>query len=262
MTLYTVSTGGTANANDVDQYHDLLTGAMTDQPVTIGNRVQAKLTGATNASGYVGGFTGFAPASGTFLQGDFGVSASGPLSVCTTPGSPGTWRTTPIQINGVVEGGATASVTFGSIPSTFSHLQLTWHARGDTSGNNTLLLLRFNGDTSAIYQRQFIEAIANGGGGSGSTANQTSIIAGQVSAASATANFWAGGTITITGWASPGGYLNTVATGTAFVTNSTNSYCGLYCGQYNSTGPYTSLTLLPGAGNFVTGSAFSLYGYP
>lgn len=49
------------------------------------------LTGATTASRYVGGTAAVAPASGTFVAGDFVVVASGKIMVCTTGGSPGTW---------------------------------------------------------------------------------------------------------------------------------------------------------------------------
>lgn len=53
--------------------------------------VSAALTGATQASRYVGSTTSGAPASGTFAVGDFVVARDGHLFVCTTAGSPGTW---------------------------------------------------------------------------------------------------------------------------------------------------------------------------
>jgi len=49
------------------------------------------LTGATNATRYVGGNTSGAPASGTFAVGDFTVNGDGSVYVCTVAGSPGTW---------------------------------------------------------------------------------------------------------------------------------------------------------------------------
>lgn len=50
------------------------------------------LTGATAASRYVGGTTTGAPSSGTFAVGDFIVAQDGFVWVCTTAGTPGTWR--------------------------------------------------------------------------------------------------------------------------------------------------------------------------
>jgi len=49
------------------------------------------LTGATQASRYVGATTSGAPASGSFVVGDFIVDQSGFVWICTSAGTPGTW---------------------------------------------------------------------------------------------------------------------------------------------------------------------------
>ena len=49
------------------------------------------LTGAEEATRYVGATTTGAPASGTFAVGDFVITHAGQVYVCTTAGSPGTW---------------------------------------------------------------------------------------------------------------------------------------------------------------------------
>ena len=49
------------------------------------------LTGATAASRYVGATSSGAPASGTFVVGDFVIDQTAKIWVCTTAGSPGTW---------------------------------------------------------------------------------------------------------------------------------------------------------------------------
>ena len=49
------------------------------------------LTGATTATRYVGGTAAAAPASGTFSTGDFVVTQSGLIFICTSGGTPGTW---------------------------------------------------------------------------------------------------------------------------------------------------------------------------
>ncbi|HET7742717.1 MAG TPA: hypothetical protein VFL67_18870 [Mycobacterium sp.] len=48
-------------------------------------------TGATAASRYAGATASAAPASGTYATGDFVVSQTGDLYVCTSGGTPGTW---------------------------------------------------------------------------------------------------------------------------------------------------------------------------
>jgi len=91
MALYTVSQGATINALDIDQFYQLLTGSMSDQPVTVSNRIRAQLTGAVAAAGFVGGTASGAPVTGTFVVGDFSVDQTGAIWVCTGAGTPGTW---------------------------------------------------------------------------------------------------------------------------------------------------------------------------
>lgn len=59
------------------------------------------LTGATAASRWVGGTVSGAPASGTFLTGDFVISQTGTIWICTAGGTPGTWA----QVSGAGGGG-------------------------------------------------------------------------------------------------------------------------------------------------------------
>lgn len=49
------------------------------------------LPGAAAPTRYVGGTASGAPASGTFLQGDFVITQTGHVFVCTVFGTPGTW---------------------------------------------------------------------------------------------------------------------------------------------------------------------------
>jgi hypothetical protein len=51
------------------------------------------LTGAVQATRYVGGTANGAPTSGTFAVGDFIVDATASIWICTTAGTPGTWST-------------------------------------------------------------------------------------------------------------------------------------------------------------------------
>jgi hypothetical protein len=91
MALYTVTTGNTALAADLNQVVNLLNGSDTATQLTISNRIRAQMTGATTASGYVGGAATGHPTTGTFVAGDFIVTQDGVVWVCISPGSPGTW---------------------------------------------------------------------------------------------------------------------------------------------------------------------------
>lgn len=53
--------------------------------------IPSGLTGATTATRFVGGTASIAPTTGTFVTGDFVITQSGAIYICTTGGSPGTW---------------------------------------------------------------------------------------------------------------------------------------------------------------------------
>lgn len=73
------------------------------------------LTGATAATRYVGATATGAPASGTFLVGDFCIDQTGKVYICTAAGSPGTWA----QVGGSSSAGASnAARPTGSIMET------------------------------------------------------------------------------------------------------------------------------------------------
>lgn len=57
----------------------------------VGSPVPLSLTGATSATRYVGGTASVAPVAGTFAVGDFVVTQTGAVYVCTVAGTPGTW---------------------------------------------------------------------------------------------------------------------------------------------------------------------------
>lgn len=98
MGLYTVSTGATALAADLNQYDNLMTGVMTDQPVSVGNIVQGTalgvtgLTGSTSPVRLVGANAGGPPTTGAHVVGDLAVDpAIGRLWLCAIAGTPGSW---------------------------------------------------------------------------------------------------------------------------------------------------------------------------
>lgn len=80
------------------------------------------LTGATNGARFVGGTSSGAPASGTFVEGDFVVAQDGTFWICTVAGSPGTW----LQVHGA--GGALAGLVDVSLSSLSDGDVLTWDA--------------------------------------------------------------------------------------------------------------------------------------
>jgi hypothetical protein len=153
--------------------------------------------------------------------------------------------------------GGTASITFSSIPQTFTHLQLRSFCRSTAAVGTGNILAEFNGDTGSNYTRHIIQA--DGG---------SVVVAAAVSAASA----------------SVGGVVGTSAASNTFEASisdildysSTNrnktskdlrgcDYNGagivaIYSSSWMNTSALTSIRIFPASGNFDVGSRFDLYG--
>lgn len=159
-----------------------------------------------------------------------------------------------------VLGSSQASVTFSSIPATYEHLMMLWTARGTDSGNPDIYM-QFNGDTGANYDRELLVGVG-AAPSSGPAVAQTAIQAiGTMPGSTATAGRAAGGTIKIMSYARTTFWKTAVGDFSDIrATGSGNELAGMTGGIWRSTAAITSVTLLPSAGNFLTGSVFSLYG--
>lgn len=160
-------------------------------------------------------------------------------------------------------GGGAGSVTFSSIPSTYTHLEL--RARLKTSGSaNGLdnINLRINSDTGSNYGYHNILAINNGVSSERSTGETSAYFAKSITAGG-TANDYGAFILRIPNYRN----TNFVKTFNTFVNAgyNTNDGCAmLFDGYWNSTSAITSITLLanisvPGL-VFTSDSQFALYG--
>jgi hypothetical protein len=157
-------------------------------------------------------------------------------------------------------GSAAASVTFSSIPGTMGALAVVWSARGD---NPTLTVdhwVRFNADSSAIYEHEVLHAIGTAITAS-ETLNTNQARVGQMSAATAVANAWGAGVVWIPSYASASVYKASVG----FCGLKWNTAAGSFRvhtagSTWRSVAAVTSLVFLPAGGNFIAGSRFTLYG--
>lgn len=123
------------------------------------------LTGATTPSRYVGGVSGAAPASGTFIAGDYAIDATnGTVYVCTSGGSPGTWASEPIATllqNTTIPALQTQVNNFGSSIQPTAAGQILNSTGANTWGSPTgaLSLAGLTGATSAS---RYVGATAGG----------------------------------------------------------------------------------------------------
>jgi hypothetical protein len=206
------------------------------------------------------------------FTGPISVPSSGGVALPTT-----SYGSFPVKIDDILVGtdsrypAATAQITFlntsnsgtNLLPTGFRHLEIQWMARGDTASTTTTLGLRFNNDGAANYDNEFI-----GGSAAAISASESlgaaSLLVGDCTAATATAGFAGGGRIFIPLYG--GTVFNKVAMGDYFLgfdNATTDQFSRQRKGKWRTTATaITRIDLIPGAGNFIAGSLFSLWGLP
>lgn len=156
-----------------------------------------------------------------------------------------------------VGSGGASSITFSSIPSTYTHLQLRGISRGTTAGNGGNIYLRFNSDTSSNYGWHTMR----GDGASvsaGATLTQTSMYVALYPAANQTAGNFGAAVIDILDYTNTNKY-KTVRSLNGNDRNG-SGYIYFQSGLWLSTSAITRIDLLPEADNFAQYSSFALYG--
>lgn len=156
--------------------------------------------------------------------------------------------------------GAAASYDFASIPADYRHLHVVLVGRSDTAAANTTLLMRFNGDATAVYDWQRLSA-NSATVSSASTVGDTSLQVGFLAAANATAGKAGQNIVDLADYAGTTFHKEFIsqvffADGTA----QSNMFFTSRGGLWRSTAAITRVELFPGAGSFVAGSRATLYG--
>jgi hypothetical protein len=157
-------------------------------------------------------------------------------------------------------GSSASSVTFSSIPSTYTHLQVRAIVRSTTGGTaQDEVQLTMNSDTGSNYAYHFI--YGNGGSAVAAAASsQTYIRSAFAPRASATANSFGGLVIDILDYTntSKNTTIRSLAGGDL---NNTEGLIALCSGLWMNTAAITSLTFKPESGNsFPQYTQFALYG--
>lgn len=158
-----------------------------------------------------------------------------------------------------VGAGGTATITFSSIPSTYTHLQIraitqTQYASADYAG----AVIRFNSDSASNYATHRFYGVGTNLGYSTSTINATSI-EGPFSLLTPSSSAFSPNIIEILDYKdtnkfktvrSYGGYNNSAGAGVT----------GLYSGLWRSTSAISTITLTAAINTFKQYSSFALYG--
>lgn len=160
-----------------------------------------------------------------------------------------------------VTGGSVASFTIpasGSIPTWANNMRIYWKAKGDNAAAQTLVL-RFNGDVGASYNYQFSQSAGTNTFTGTASTGQSSMRVGAV--ADSAANLYNSGWIDIEDLqpATRHGVQAMCHRADTSVTTGTEWDSGVWLPA--SLAAITSITVLPGVGNFTT-AVFRTYIFP
>jgi hypothetical protein len=156
-----------------------------------------------------------------------------------------------------VGSGGSATVSFTSIPSTYTHLQIRAFCKCTAADSNVQSIFgQFNSDTGSNYARHFINGSGSAAAANG-FASQTSVFFGTNINANATSVF-AANVIDILDYANTNKYKTTRSFSGA--DNNGAGFVQFMSGLWMNTAAITSITILPNSDNFAQYSSFALYG--
>jgi len=186
-----------------------------------------------------------------------GTNATGSSEYSSASGSvTPTVNTSFESIATVTLSSSAASISFSSIPSTYTHLQLRGISKAASSGSPFAYQIRFNGDSAANYT--YHRLIGNGSAASavGTTgASQISCFYEPTNEA----NVFAGGVIDILDYTNTN--KNTVVKTLGGYDANGSGYATFFSGVWLNTAAITSITLITeSATNTAQYSSFALYG--
>ena len=157
---------------------------------------------------------------------------------------------TLIASNTVGSGGA-ASITFSSIPSTYTDLAIKVSFRN--TADNANWQLSFNGVTTNLSD------IAVGGNGAAANSySDATLIYGFICRSTNTANTFSNSDIYIPNYA--GSTYKSISMDSVTENNATTAFAYLTAGLWQSTSAITSVVMTPTSGNFAQYSTAYLYG--
>ena len=156
-----------------------------------------------------------------------------------------------------VTSGGTSSVTFSSIPATYTDLAVKCSVRAAGSGTTINQQLNFNGDFAGNYTSIFLEGTGSSAVSYKNTGYSFHFI-GNIPAASATSSTFGNCEVYVPNYISSN--QKSISSDSVTENNGTTANQDLSAGLWTGTSAITSLTLTCGSGNYVQYSTFYLYG--
>lgn len=165
------------------------------------------------------------------------------------------------KIAETVLGSPAANITFSSIPGTYRHLLILWQGACSNVSGALTLQCQFNADTTTNY-----DWIQNTFGGTGIAASADSGTGGALidcgAVGGTTSTGTTGGRIEIHNYAATTLQKTLLALSTVKNANTAgNIFWKASGGHWRSTAAITSVKVFPSAGNLITGTTMTLYGW-
>jgi hypothetical protein len=157
-----------------------------------------------------------------------------------------------------VGSGGSSSISFTSIPSTYTHLQVRLISRTTIASTSANVQVTFNSDTTS-GNYSFHRLIGDGSSASSYGQSGLDNIVLSAGANSGTSVF-GNGVLDILDYANTNKYKTTKILTGLERNNATDSYVMFRSQVWTSTNAITSMTFTPSSGNFVEYSQFALYG--
>jgi hypothetical protein len=158
-----------------------------------------------------------------------------------------------------VGSGGTSTITFSSIPSTYTHLQVRGIARTNRAGSNQdALKCRFNSDSGSNYTLHYL--LGNGStASSGASTSTTSFFMDGFTESDSLTNCFGGFVLDILDYANTNKYKTSRSLSAR--EDNTAGAVWLESGVWMNTSAISSIVLTPNAGPLITEySSFALYG--
>ena len=154
-----------------------------------------------------------------------------------------------------VGSGGASSITFSSIPSTYTHLQLRMMVRETSTSNG--YSMQFNGDTGNNYARHYLYGTGSSAAAAAVTSTSSMILADAAISTSTTGVFGAS-VCDVLDYTNVN--KNKVIKTLGGYDNNGNGAIFFNSGLWMNTSSVTSIVINPDAGSFAQYSSFALYG--
>jgi len=157
-----------------------------------------------------------------------------------------------------VGSGGAANISFSSIPATYTDLIVKWSLRNSDASFRLNINLTFNAISSG-YTNIYINGANSSAGSASNATGTTQIYSGEIPAATGTTSTFSSGEVYIPNYTSS--LLKSAAIDNVQESNQTsNVFQSLIAGLVSNTAVINTVTITPGAGNFVQYSTAYLYG--